>query len=101
MSQAWDPTRPSKTRDRLKVEWWIDLNEIDRFARRETIKALLLSRTLSEWQVEQIIALSTGLEALYDLGEPQDFVICQWMRKHPTKSIDELLTRATWVFVAK
>lgn len=97
---TWDPNAPSKTRDRLKIEWWLADNEREREERRDRI-AQALGRPTAYWHAEQIIALSTGLEALYDLGEPQDEIICQWMRKHPHLTIEHLIERATWVFVAK
>lgn len=100
MSQAWGRTGPSRPRERLGIERWLAENEARREDRRNLI-ASCVGRELSRNQLEKIVALSTGLEALYDLGAPQDLIICQWMRKHPNRSIDDLIDRATWVFVAK
>ena len=96
----WDPNTPSKSPDRLKTEWCLAANEAEREERRDAIREMI-GHPVSDRLVERIIALSTGLEALYDLGEPQDAIICAYLRKHRDHDMHAMLDRATWVFVAK
>lgn len=88
------------TPEARKVRYLLAVNEIERERRRNRIRELV-GHPLSARMVERIVALSTGLEQLYDLGEPPDAVICRYLRKHRDKDFDEVLRRATWVFVAQ
>lgn len=97
MSRTWGGTRPSDLRE---TQEWLAGNEFERQVRRDRIREMV-GHPISDKLVEQIVALSTGLEALYDLGEPQDAIICQYLRKHRDRNMWQVFQRATWVFVAK
>lgn len=85
--------------DRIVAQGWLEANERRRQERRARIREMV-GHPISDKLVEQIVALSTGLEALYDLGEPQDEIICRYLRKHRDQNMWQVFRRATWVFVA-
>lgn len=95
MGGTW---RKAQAMDRQATLDYLEDNERRRRARRDQIRAAV-GRRITDQEVERIVALSTGLEALYDVGR-QDEVICRFLRRHADQDINRALDRAEWAWVA-